>query len=119
VLQGEFSKRGQYDWAVLCLEEDGATHRQTSTILIYRHGSAGEPERLAPMDETITPSKNAYYRILRVVGKQFIRRHYQPGLSAKPPSVIDHDGIDDEMFEKGSSVHYFYGGTWSELAGSD
>jgi len=35
------------------------------------------------------------------------------------PGILDHEGIDDGIFEKGSSIHYFYDGKWLEFAGSD
>jgi hypothetical protein len=112
-IQGAFKRRGQRDWAVLCLR------RNTSKILVYWNGSASKPAELAPMDETINPSKDGYYRILRVVGAEFVRRHYAPDMSPKPPAVIDHDAIDDGIFEKGSRVHYFHNGDWIQLTGSD
>jgi hypothetical protein len=115
VIQGQFKKTGQRDWAALCLQGN------TSTILVYWNGSAESPAQLAPMDETITPSKNGYYRILQVVSKKFIRNHYEPSASDMDPlpGILDHDGIDDGIFEKGSIVHYFDNGKWLKLAGSD
>jgi len=118
VVQGQFERHGQHDWAVLCLQGS------TSTILVYWNGSAMSPAQLAPRDETIAPSKRGYYRILHVVDGKFIRDHYLSGRGGvpsppKPPSVIDHDGIDDGIYEKGSGVHYLYNGKWLELAGSD
>jgi hypothetical protein len=121
VIRGEFEKPGQRDWAVLCLRKN------TSTILVYWNGSAKNPAQLAPLDETITPSKNGYYRILRVVGEKFIRSHYDASVDVDPlisgmdplPTVLDHDAIDDGIFEKGSSVHYLENGKWLNLAGSD
>src|SRR5712692_4639183 len=114
VIRGDFQKRGRRDWAVLCLKGT------ISTILVYTDGAVN-PAQLAPMDETITPSKNGYYRILQVVGEEFIRRHYDASASGmdRPPGSLDHDGIDDGIFEKGSAVHYFYRGKWLKLAGSD
>ncbi len=115
VLQGEFAKSGQHDWAVLCLQKD------TSTIFVYWNGAARNPAQLAPLDETLTPSKKGFYRILRVVGKKFIRSHYDASASEMDPlpKVLDHDAIDDGIFEKGSSVHYLDNGKWLTLAGSD
>jgi hypothetical protein len=115
VIQGEFEKPGQRDWAVLCLQKN------TSIIFIYWNGVAKNPAQLAPLDETLTPSKNGYYRILRVVGEKFIRSHYDASASEMSPlpKVLDHDAIEDGIFEKGSSVHYLDNGKWLTLAGSD
>jgi hypothetical protein len=115
VIKGEFEKPGQRDWAVLCLQKN------TSTILVYWNGSAKNPAQLAPLDETITPSKNGYYRILQAVGEKFIRSHYDASAACLDPlpKTLDHDGIDDGIFEKGSIVHYFNNGMWLKLPGSD
>ena len=52
------------------------------------------------------------------VGKNFIVEHRKDyGDPAPPP--IDHDGIEDRFLEKGSTVHYFDGGQWLSLTGSD
>lgn len=115
VIQGQFMKPGQRDWAVLCL------HGNTSAILVYWNGYPEGMTQLAPMDETITPSKNGYYRILQVVGQKFIRSHYDASASDTDPlpGIVDHDGIDDGILEKGSIVHYFDSQKWLRLAGSD
>jgi hypothetical protein len=117
VVHGEFQQRGQRDWAVLCLKGSA------STILVYWNDSAGNPAELARMDETITPSKEGYYRILQVADEKFIRRHYEAYGSAsgfdRLPETLDHAGIDDGIFLKGSAVYYFYRGKWLRLPGSD
>lgn len=115
VIKGAFEKPGQRDWAVLCLQKN------TSTILVYWNGAAKNPAQLAALDETITASKNGYYRILQVAGEKFIRSHHDASATDLDslPKTLDHDGIDDGIFEKGSIVHYFYNGTWLKLAGSD
>lgn len=115
VMKGAFEKPGQLDWAVLCLQKN------TSTILVYWKGSVQNPAQLAPLDETITPSKNGYYRILQAVDEKFIRGHYDASATDLDPlpKTLDHDGIDDGISEKGSIVHYFYNGAWLKLAGSD
>jgi hypothetical protein len=115
VIQGQFMKPGQHDWAVLCLRGN------TSSILVYWNGSAEGAVELAPVDETISPSKNGYYRILQVVGEKFIRSHFDASASDMDPmpGIVDHDGIDDGVLEKGSIVHYFEHQKWLKLAGSD
>jgi hypothetical protein len=115
VVKGAFEKPGQRDWGVLCLQNN------TSTILVYWNGSAKNPAQFAPLDETITPSKNGYYRILQVAGEKFIRSHYDASATDLDPlpKTLDHDGIDDGIFEKGSIVHYFSNGTWLKFPGSD
>ena len=115
VIKGAFEKPGQRDWAVLCLQKN------TSMILVYWNGSTRNPAQLAPLDETIAPSKNGYYRVLQAASGKFIRSHYDASATDLDPlpKTLDHDGIDDGIFEKGSLVHYFYNGTWLKLPGSD
>ena len=115
VIHGQFGKPGLNDWAVLCLQKN------TSVIFIFWNGGVKNPARLAPLDETISPSKNGYYRILQVAGEKFMRSHHDDSASEMDPmpKVLDHDGIDDGINEKGSSVHYFNGGKWLTLTGSD
>src|SRR5215472_14683091 len=79
VLHGHFAGRGQLDWAVLCLQGN------TSTILVYWSGLVKSSAQLAPMDETITPSKKGYYRILQIVDGKFIRDHYLASRGGAPP----------------------------------
>jgi hypothetical protein len=115
VIRGHFEKPGQLDWAALCLQGN------TSIILVFWNGSAKSPTPLAPLDETIADSKRGYFRILHVADGKFIRSHYDtsaPDLDPLP-KLLSHDGIEDGIFEKGSSVHYFDNGKWLALAGSD
>jgi hypothetical protein len=115
VVRGQFEKPGQLDWAALCLQGN------TSIILVYWNGSAKSATPLFPLDETITDSKRGYFRILHVAGAKFIRSHYDASASEMDtlPKVLDHEGIEDGIFEKGSLVHYRDNGKWLALAGSD
>ena len=115
VIQGEFRKKGERNWALLCLIGNG------STILVYWDESGKNPVLLMPLDETITPYKNGYYRILEAVDADFLRKHYDPSAADfdRLPDTLDHQGIDDGIYEKGSRVHYFYNGRWLRLPGSD
>src|ERR1700704_2200500 len=55
----------------------------TSTIFVYWDWAARNPAQFAPLDETIPPSKNGYYRILRVVGEKFVRGHCDASASER------------------------------------
>jgi hypothetical protein len=108
-------KPGQRDWAALCMQKN------SSIIFVYWNEPAKSPTQLAPLDETLTLSKRGYFRILHVAGEKFMRSHqdaYAPEMDPLP-RILDHDGIDDGILEKGSSVHYFDNGKWLTLAGPD
>ena len=99
--------------------------KRFSIIFVYSNESAKSPTQVAPLDETFTSSKRGYFRVLQVAGEKFIPSHHEtnaPELDPLP-KALDHDGtqggIDDGIFEKGSSVHYFDNGKWLILAGSN
>ena len=77
VIPGEFAKSGRHNCVVLCLQ------KMTSTLFVYWDWAARNPAQFARLDETIPPSKNGYYRILRVVGEKFIRRHCDASASER------------------------------------
>jgi hypothetical protein len=117
LIQGQFARRGQTDLAVLCSKEN------ISSILIFWDGSETAPAEIDPAPDRnfLTPLENGkigYSRAISRVGKEFILAHYRAYGGPKPPP-IDHDGINDEFLEKGSTVHYFYLGQWLHLTGSD
>jgi hypothetical protein len=117
VIRGQFARRGQTDWAVLCSKE------KISSILVFWNGSETTPAEIdpAPDGNFLTPLENGkagYARAIAPVGNQFIMTHFKAYGGPQPPP-IDHEGIDDEFLEKGSTVHYFYEGQWLELTGSD
>ena len=89
VIQGEFAKRGQTDWAVLC-SKDGE-----STVLVFWNGSRRNPARIARSED----------------GDVFTRRitPIEPKNIDEPPP-IEHQGIGDA-----SVIHYYFRGKWLEL----
>jgi hypothetical protein len=115
VVHGAFLQQGSNDWAVLC-SQDG-----TSTLLVYWNGAAAKPAELAaqvdsdtadPYDET---SLLGYARGIDSASPDKI----SDLLVNKPYGPFDHDGIKDAHIEKSSVIHYFKGGTWMTLAGSE
>jgi hypothetical protein len=115
VVHGAFLQQGSNDWAVLC-SQDG-----TSTLLVYWNGTAAKPAELAaqvdsdtaePHDET---SLLGYARGIDSASTNKINEL----LANKPYGPFDHDGIKDAHIEKSSVIHYFKGGTWMTLAGSE
>lgn len=137
VIRGQFARRGQTDWAILCSKErvskvlqradnGWASHtlkENISSILIFWNQSERAPAEIGPAPDRnfLTPLANGkigYSRAISPVGEGFIMTHFRAYGGPKPPP-IDHDGIGDEFLEKGSVVHYFYRGRWLRLTGSD
>jgi hypothetical protein len=117
VVKGQFARRGQMDWAVLC-SVNGA-----SSILVFWNGSVRNPAELARSEDKnylqgLGGDKTGFSRGISAVGKNFIARHHQAFGGPKPPP-IDHQGINDAFLEKASVVQYFFGGKWLQLTGSD
>jgi len=116
VIHGEFAKKGQYDWAVLC------SKNFVSVILIFWGGSEKNISEIAEMpDKTflqgVDGGRIGYSRAISIV-KQYIMDHYKAYGGLEPPP-IDHKGIDDAFIEKASLVHYYYRGKWLQLTGAD
>lgn len=117
VIQGEFAKPGQTDWAVLC-----STGRVTS-ILVFWNGSALNPVEIAKANDLDRlqgwgGEKIVYDWVISPVDRKFIMQHYTAYGGEKPPP-IDHQGVEDAIYGKGSSVLYFYRGKWLHLTGAD
>lgn len=118
VISGEFARRGQTDWAVLC-SRGGA-----SSILVFWGGSAKSVAELAKgADRNFLQTvggngKIGFSRSIGAVGREYIHKHYTEYGGPKPPR-IDHQGIDDGYLEKASRVLYYHRGKWLELQGAD
>src|SRR5262245_53490012 len=117
VIRGEFLKKGQTDWAVLC------SVNMKSSILVFASGSASNPMKIAEGEDLnvlqdIGRGQIGYSRQIEPVGEKYILDHYHAYGGPKPPP-IDHLGINDAFVEKASVVLYFYQGKWLRLTGAD
>jgi hypothetical protein len=122
VIRGEFVRPGQIDWAVLC------SVNGTSSILVFWNGSAENPAETEPLPDDVFLwtedgiQGSPFGRSLLTVGPEYILAHNcianEPCLSTVP-SPLNHQGIDDGIFDKASSIHYFHNGKWLKLAGAD
>jgi hypothetical protein len=117
VIRGEFLKKGQSDWAVLC------SVNMKSSILVFAGGSPGNPMDIAGSEDLnvlqgVGEGQIGYSRQILPVGEKYILDHYHAYGGPKPPP-IDHLGINDVFVEKGSVVLYFYQGKWLQLTGAD
>jgi hypothetical protein len=118
VISGEFFKKGQTDWAVLC------SINQVSSILILWNGSTEKVAEIAKSDDSgyfqvvADNDEMGFSRGIYKVDKKYIIDHYNSYGGTKPPP-IDHEGISDAYVEKASTVLYLYRGKWLELQGAD
>jgi hypothetical protein len=117
VIRGEFAKKGQFDWAVVC------SVGGVSTILVFWNGSATSVAELARSADRnflqgITSTELGYSRGIGAVGRDVIlRRSIAVGVTAPP--VVEHQGIEDTFMEKASITYYFCEGKWLQLPGAD
>jgi hypothetical protein len=107
VIQGEFAKPGQTDWAVLC------STKGYTNLLVFWNDSATNPVELAKNPNN--PGRIDLF--IRPVDRKFIMDHYRAYGGAKPPP-IDHQGIESGG-ETASVVLYYYRGKWLKLQGAD
>ena len=117
VIQGEFKRKGQKDWAILC------SQKRISSILIYWDGSIKNISKIAAADDkgflqTIGKEKIGFSRIIDAVDERYIYEHYKAYGGPKPPKIT-HDGINDAFAEKASMLLYLHRGKWLELRGAD
>ena len=118
VISGEYSKKGQKDWAVLC------SINRVSSILIFWNGSTKNVAEIAKSEDigyfqTVDSNNEmGFSRVIDTVGKKYIIDHYNSYGGEKPPQ-IDHEGINDAFAEKASYVLYLHRGKWLELQGAD
>ena len=118
VISGEFARKGQTDWAVLC------SRGRESSIMVFWRGSTKSAAEIARAPDsgylqTITEGgKIGFSRMIEPVGRDYIISHYKAYGGPKPPSV-DHQGINDVFAEKASVVRYHHRGRWLELKGAD
>lgn len=117
VIKGQFARRGQTNWAVLCSKEG------KSCILIFSEKPNGCPNELAcEEDESfiqmIGDGRMGYSRKINAVSSNYILEHYKRYAGPVPPR-LDHQGIDDGVAGKSSHIHYCYQGKWLKLTGAD
>jgi hypothetical protein len=116
VIKGEFSRRGQTDWAILC------SAGGVSSILVFWNGSDANPAQIAEAKDLDRLQDSgtgwAYSREISSVDRAYILGHYRTYGGLKPPP-IDHKGINDAFAGKGSVVFYLDHEKWLQLTGAD
>ena len=117
VIQGQFQRKGQEDWAVLC-----STGR-VSSILIFWGGASKQVASTASSPDInslqgIDDRKIGYSREISVVGRKYILEYLRHHGGPTPPPIT-HDGIENSFIDKFSTVFYYYKGNWVPLTGAD
>lgn len=117
VIQGQFSKPGEIDWAVLCSKD------RVSTILVFWNGSPQSSSEIseAPDIQYLQDLGNneiGFSRVISAVGEKEIAK-YQSALGGPKPPSIDHQGIEDSFEGKASVINYYFHGEWLKLTGAD
>ena len=102
VIQGQFFKAGQTDWAVLCQIGD------KNGILLYPNGKSAELPMLRA--EAGDPTRTIHVVSPFVLQKRAVRDHPDD-----PPPPFDHDGIEDSPIQKAGRVLYFSDDEWVDL----
>ncbi len=116
VIRGQFVRRGQFDWAILCSRD------RVSSILVFWNCSTKSVAEIARTNDkdylqTIDDTANiGFSRALDVANKGHIFAHYEEYGGRKPPPIT-HQGINDAFIDKASFVHYFYRRRWLKLQG--
>lgn len=117
MIQGEFFRKGQKGWAVLCSSVGKCS------ILVFRNNNDSSPDEIAesPDNQFLIDSwqgGTVYSREISAVDRKFILRHYC-AYGGPRPAPIDHKGIDDNFLEKASITWYWHNGKWVQLQGAD
>lgn len=102
VIQGQFFKPGQTDWAVLC-EAAGRTG-----IMLYPGGAASELPMLR--GEPTSPARTIHVVSAFVLQKRATRDHPDDTAVA-----FDHDGIEDGPIQTSGRVIYHRDDDWEEF----
>lgn len=117
VIKGQFTKARQIDWAVLCSREG------SSAILVFPNAGIRDVVTLAPAEDEhflqgMGGSSIAYSRQIGVANADFIRTMNDEFGHVTLPK-LDHHGINDAFIGKASTVHFWDGKKWLQLAGMD
>jgi hypothetical protein len=102
VIQGQFFKQGQTDWAVLCQAGD------KTGILLYPGGAVTDLPMLR--SQPTDPTRTIHVVSAFVLQKRAVRDHPD-----EPPPAFDHDGIEDGPIQKASPAIYHRDDEWIEF----
>ncbi len=118
VVSGEFARKGQTDWAVMC-SVDGV-----SRILIFWGGPDQCPSEIPHGEDRgcfqhVGDHMMAYSCLIASAEKEYITTKLSEYGQTERAPTIDHQGIHDIFAEKASTVRYCSEGKWVDLPGAD
>ena len=118
VIWGSFMKPDQLDWAVLC-----STGR-SSRVLVFLGGSTDTVGELGLTPDRrylqiYGPEAIGFSRRIEVADPKYIQRQKQRYPPEQRLPRLAQEGIEDHFLGKGSSVHFYVDGRWTELQGAD
>jgi hypothetical protein len=120
VIEGEFARKGQKDWAALC------SNGKTSTIVIFWSKPTSCPASLARLDDAhyLKPAANSgknktlhYSRSIRALGEGDLDD--PRGAMLFQGNSVTHQGIDDRFVGKSSAFFYCNDGKWKIFPAKD
>jgi len=116
VIQGEFLKPGQTDWAILCMT------KQATSLLVFGNGSEG-----SPMEIERNANGSAGRWSITPVHEQTLVEYLNGWKPSAPRPNLDHQGISSGIGPLNPSsgrfsdaaaettIHFFNGGRWTKL----
>jgi hypothetical protein len=123
LIRGRFRNAEQQDWAILCSRD-----RHSSLLILWGaspddvtdFGSGPDVNCLQDYGDELpgyncliaTSSEDMILHNLRVYAEQGVE-------TARNAPPITHDGIEDAVVEKGSTIRYLHGGRWYAFPGGD
>ncbi len=113
VIQGEFAKQGQADWAALC------SRNGTSEIWVFWGGPARCTNELGTSADVAWLQRTARGKIVYSRKISPITRSAMLHYPERPPMFMNHDGIEDTLVGKSSTIFYCRSGKWIRLAGAN
>lgn len=102
--EGEFFRKGQFDWAVLC------SRNEISSILLFPNGSTDEVQEIAQMPDIdfVQPIDGkgtlGFIRLISKPNAQLLSQRYN---NPSEPIVFEHNGLDTVTVQKKILVYYF------------
>jgi hypothetical protein len=107
VIHGSFEKKESSDWGVLC------SVKGITTLYVFFGSDLASPIALRHQPDS------------EWLGVEWSQDYGSAwGIARRPPRLMrstdnaDHDGIEDAYVEKSSTIHYYDGGRWTTIDGS-
>lgn len=115
MITGEFSKKGQKDWAALC-SRDGK-----SSIIIYWGGKSSCSDSIAESTDKgyLQGTGNGIGYSRQLVPDNVVQPVVRTEEERARMPKIDHQGIQDIFVNKAAITHYCRDGNWLEVITSD